>query len=114
MERVSKTPTGVTFGRFRVLPRRRELLADGQSIKLGERAFDVLMALIQARGTVLGKNVLMTRVWPYRMVEHLPKNAADLYSSIVCADPSANRSFPVNRLSRHGCDCGQPLRGISL
>jgi hypothetical protein len=30
--------------RFQVLPHRRELLADGQPINLGGRAFDVLMA----------------------------------------------------------------------
>jgi hypothetical protein len=37
-------PAGVAFGRFRVLPHPREILADGQPIKLGGRAFDVLMA----------------------------------------------------------------------
>jgi predicted ATPase len=51
------------------LPHRRELLADGQPIKLGGRAFDVLMALIEARGAVLSKNALMARVWPDRIVE---------------------------------------------
>jgi DNA-binding winged helix-turn-helix (wHTH) protein len=51
----------VAFGRFQLLPHRRELLADGQPIKLGGRAFDVLMALIEARG-VVSKDALMTRV----------------------------------------------------
>ena len=59
----------VAFGNFRVLPHRRELLADGRPIKLGGRAFDVLMALVEARGTVLGKDALMARVWPDRIVE---------------------------------------------
>ena len=65
----SETPVSVAFGRFRVLPHRRELLADGQPVKLGGRGFDVLMALIEARGTVLGKDALMARVWPNRVVE---------------------------------------------
>jgi DNA-binding winged helix-turn-helix (wHTH) protein len=69
MERASKTPAGVAFGRFRVLPHRRELLADGRPIKLGGRAFAVLMALIEARGEVVGKDTLMARVWPNRIVE---------------------------------------------
>src|SRR5271170_1300550 len=56
-------------GRFQVLPHRRELLADGRPIKLGARAFDVLMALIEARGAVIGKDTLMARVWPDRVVE---------------------------------------------
>jgi predicted ATPase/DNA-binding winged helix-turn-helix (wHTH) protein len=66
---VSDAPAGVAFGRFRVLPHRRELLADGQPIKLGGRAFDVLMALIEARGAVVGKDALMARVWADQVVE---------------------------------------------
>jgi branched-chain amino acid transport system substrate-binding protein len=59
----------VEFGRFRVVPHRRELLADGQPAKLGGRAFDVLMTLIEARGAVVSKDALMARVWPDRVVE---------------------------------------------
>jgi DNA-binding winged helix-turn-helix (wHTH) protein len=69
MDPAVQSPAGVAFGRFRVLPHRRELLADGQPIKLGGRAFDVLMALIDARGAVLGKDALMDRVWPSQAVE---------------------------------------------
>jgi DNA-binding winged helix-turn-helix (wHTH) protein len=51
------------------LPHRRELLVDGRPVKLGGRAFDVFMALIEARGAVVSKNALMARVWPDRIVE---------------------------------------------
>jgi DNA-binding winged helix-turn-helix (wHTH) protein len=73
MDLPSETPAGVAFGRFRVLPDRRELLADGRPVELGGRAFDVLMALIEARGAAIAKDALMARVWPDRMVQHLPK-----------------------------------------
>jgi DNA-binding response OmpR family regulator len=66
MDPASEPTAGVAFGRFRVLPHRRELLAEGRPIKLGGRAFDVLMALIEARGAVVGKDALMARVWPDR------------------------------------------------
>ena len=69
MDPASEPPASVAFGPFRVLPHRRELLANGQPIKLGGRAFDVLMALIEARGAVVGKDALMQRVWPSRIVE---------------------------------------------
>src|SRR5258705_1300039 len=69
MDTASEPSAGVAFGRFLVLPHRRELLADSQPIKLGGRAFDVLMALIEGRGAVLSKNALMARVWPDRIVE---------------------------------------------
>src|SRR5580692_10663060 len=62
-------PASVEFGRFRLLPHRRKLLADGEPINLGGRAFDVLMALIEAHGAVISKNALMERVWPDRIVE---------------------------------------------
>src|ERR1700720_1574788 len=69
MDTASEPTASVAFGRFRVLPHRRELLADGRPIKLGGRAFDVLMALIEARGAVVGKDALLARVWPGRIVE---------------------------------------------
>jgi predicted ATPase/DNA-binding winged helix-turn-helix (wHTH) protein len=62
-------PTAVDFGRFRVLPDRRQLVADNQPMELGGRAFDVLMALIEARGAVVSKDALIERVWPNRIVE---------------------------------------------
>jgi DNA-binding winged helix-turn-helix (wHTH) protein len=59
----------IEFGRFKLLRHRRELLADGQPIELGGRAFDVLLAFIDAPGAFLTKDELMGRVWPGRMVE---------------------------------------------
>src|SRR6267378_3384933 len=59
----------IEFGRFRIVPHRRELLADGQPVELGGRAFDVLVALVEAHGKVLSKDELMKRVWPGRVVE---------------------------------------------
>jgi predicted ATPase/DNA-binding winged helix-turn-helix (wHTH) protein len=61
--------SAIEFGRFKILPHRRELLADGQPVELGGRAFDVLMALVEAHGNVLSKDELMRRVWPGRIVE---------------------------------------------
>jgi DNA-binding winged helix-turn-helix (wHTH) protein len=65
----SEPSASVAFGRVRVLPYRRELLTDDRPIRLGGRAFDVLMALIEVRGGVVSKDALMDRVWPDRFVE---------------------------------------------
>ena len=64
-----RDPAGIAFARFLLLPHRRELLAGGQAIKLGARAFDVLMALIEARGAVVNKEVLAERVWPGQIIQ---------------------------------------------
>jgi len=59
----------MAFGCYEVVPQRRELLAEGQPIRLGRRAFDMLMGLIEARGSVVSKDDLMARVWPGQIVE---------------------------------------------
>ena len=69
VDHVPNAPAIVEFGRFRVVPHRRELLADARPIKLGGRDFDVLMALIEASGTVISKDELMSRGWAGRVVE---------------------------------------------
>jgi predicted ATPase/DNA-binding winged helix-turn-helix (wHTH) protein len=68
MDASPDTSESITFGRFRLLPHRRELLADDEPIKLGGRAFDLLVALIETPGAVLSKDDLMARVWPDRAV----------------------------------------------
>ena len=50
MDPASERLAGIAFGRFQVLPDRPDVLVDGRPVKLGGRAFDVLMALIEARG----------------------------------------------------------------
>jgi TolB-like protein/DNA-binding winged helix-turn-helix (wHTH) protein len=59
----------VEFGRFRLLPHRRELRADGAAVELGSRALDVLMVLTEARGALVTKDEIMARVWPDTVVE---------------------------------------------
>jgi DNA-binding winged helix-turn-helix (wHTH) protein len=61
----SATPdAALEFGRFRVLLRRRQLLADGVPVELGARAFDLLLALLEADGLLLSKEELLSWVWP--------------------------------------------------
>ena len=52
------------FGRFRVLLRQRQLLADSVPIELGTRAFELLLALLAADGSLVSKEQLLARVWP--------------------------------------------------
>ena len=53
----------IEFGRFRVLLRRRRLLADGVPVELGTRAFDLLLVLLEADGLLVTKEELLSRVW---------------------------------------------------
>jgi predicted ATPase/DNA-binding winged helix-turn-helix (wHTH) protein len=63
MEAGQESTEGFAFGRFRIFPRQRRMLVGDEPVELGSRAFDLLVALIEARGTVISKDALMSRVW---------------------------------------------------
>src|SRR6202043_2194778 len=54
----------LAFGRFPVLFRQRQLLADAVPVELGTRAFDLLLVLLEADGSLVTKDELLSRVWP--------------------------------------------------
>src|SRR5499433_2680049 len=57
------------FGPFRLLVARRELLAHGVPVTLGQRAFEVLLMLVSRHGQLVTKDELMAQVWPGVVVE---------------------------------------------
>jgi adenylate cyclase len=59
----------ISFGRFRLDPRRRELFREDQPVRLGGRALDILCALASAKGDVVSKDDLLIRLWRGRTVE---------------------------------------------
>jgi TolB-like protein len=59
----------ISFGRFRLDLALRELRRDGEPLQLRGRALDILCALAAAKGEVVGKDDLMARLWPGRIVE---------------------------------------------
>jgi len=58
-----------TFGRFRLLVDRRELLLGDEPVEIGSRAFDLLLALLRRKGQLASKDELMQEVWPQTVVE---------------------------------------------
>ena len=61
--------TAYKFSRFELRPGSRQLLADGQALSPGARAFDLLLALVEAGGERLAKDTLLGRAWPGLVVE---------------------------------------------
>jgi predicted ATPase/DNA-binding winged helix-turn-helix (wHTH) protein len=59
----------ISFGPFRLLAAQRLLLDGDNPVRLGSRAFDILAALVERRGEVVGKNELIARAWPQTVVE---------------------------------------------
>jgi TolB-like protein len=59
----------ISFGRFRLDLRRRELRRDGQQVRIHRRALGILCALAEAKGEIVSKDELMAGLWPGRVVE---------------------------------------------
>ena len=59
----------ISFGPYRLLAAQRLLLEGDQPVRLGSRAFDILAALIERAGEVVGKEELIARAWPKTYVE---------------------------------------------
>jgi DNA-binding winged helix-turn-helix (wHTH) protein/tetratricopeptide (TPR) repeat protein len=57
------------FGPFALDPARRRLLRDGQHVPIPSKAFDILVALVEHRGSVVEKDELLRLVWPGVVVE---------------------------------------------
>ena len=62
-------PLHPRFGPFELRVAERQLLLDGTPAKLGGRAFDLLVALVERRDRVVHKNELLDIVWPHVVVE---------------------------------------------
>src|SRR4029450_10297645 len=57
------------FGPFRLLVARRELLAHGVPVTLGQRAFEILLMLVSRHSQLVTKEQRMAEVWPGVVVE---------------------------------------------
>ena len=57
------------FERFEMRPDERRLLCDGEPVRLGARAFDVLLALVERAGQLVTKSELLDIAWHGLVVE---------------------------------------------
>src|SRR5258707_1388421 len=61
----------ISVGAFRLFPSQRLLMKGDDVVKLGGRAFDVLLALAERAGEVVGQRELLERAWPGVFVEEV-------------------------------------------
>jgi predicted ATPase/DNA-binding winged helix-turn-helix (wHTH) protein len=54
----------LSFDQFQILPGQRLLLEAGRSVRIGSRAFDLLVTLLERPGERVTKAELLARVWP--------------------------------------------------
>ncbi|WP_353742695.1 winged helix-turn-helix domain-containing protein [Pseudomonas fluorescens] len=61
----------VHFGPYRVYPGQRLVMEADQPLRLGRRAMDILLILLEYAGNVVSKQQLIARVWPNSVVEDI-------------------------------------------
>src|ERR1700747_1664601 len=60
-----------SFGQFRVCPKDRWVERSGVRLGVGDRALDLLLALLERAGEVVSKRALLERAWPSSMVDEV-------------------------------------------
>src|SRR5580700_7944970 len=88
------------FGSFRLIPAQRMLLDDGKPLRLGSRALDILIALVEHPGKTLPKEQLIARTWPDTVVDEgaLRVHVAALRKAL--GDGRAGRRYVANNPGR--------------
>src|SRR5258706_10359852 len=59
----------LAFGPFRLIPSQKVLLENDKPVRLGSRALELLIALVERAGEVVSRDELVSRVWPSTIVE---------------------------------------------
>ena len=71
----------ISFGPFRLLAARRLLLEGDKPVRLGSRAFEILV-LVERGGKVVGKEELIARAWPKIFIEEVePEDPGQRFAS---------------------------------
>ena len=101
------------FGSFQLVPSQRLLLNGGRSLRLGSRALEILITLVERAGETVSKDQLIGRVWPDTVVDEgaLRVHVAAVRKALgdgregnrfIVSDPGRGYSFvaPVTREQR--------------
>jgi predicted ATPase/DNA-binding winged helix-turn-helix (wHTH) protein len=90
----------ISFGPFRFIPAQQLLLEGEAPVRLGSRAFQILEALVERAGELVGKDELVARVWPRMTVDEntLRVNVAGLRKAL--GDGQPGRRYIANVTGR--------------
>lgn len=101
------------FERYELRPAQRLLLADGEPVALGGRAFDLLWVLIEHRDRLLSHDELLARVWPGLVVDennlrqHVSSLRKLLGNALVLTVPGRGYRFGAELYKIDGAPLGR-------
>jgi DNA-binding winged helix-turn-helix (wHTH) protein len=91
-DRAAPAPIEIAFGPFHLRPAQFLLLEGDKPVRLGSRALEILVVLLERPGELVSKEQLMGRVWPNIFVE--PANLTVHISALrraLCDGRDGNR-----------------------
>src|SRR5215469_5937008 len=74
------------FGSFRLIPAQRMLSEDGKPLRLGGRALDILVALVERPGETISKEERIAQAWPDTVVEEAALTRENTLSATAAPD----------------------------
>ena len=86
--------TLVRFGEFELDPGKYELLREGQPVKLERLPMELLILLVESRGTLVTREMIVEHLWGkdvYRETERGINTAINKLRSVLCDDPRQPR-----------------------
>jgi TolB-like protein/DNA-binding winged helix-turn-helix (wHTH) protein/Tfp pilus assembly protein PilF len=101
------------FGEFHLDAVSRRLLQGNQIVTLTPKVFDLLIALVEGQGKILGKEELMRRLWPDTYVEegNLTQNISVLRKALAAGSPGDVERY-IETVPRHGYRIIPPVREV--
>ena len=99
----------VSFGPYRLFPAQRLLLEGDTPVRLGSRAFDILTALVERAGEVVGKEELIARAWPNTFVDEANLKIQVSALRRALGDRQGDNRYVVNVVGR-GYNFVAPIR----
>jgi len=106
-------PVHYGFGPFVLSPTARTLTRAGTPVRLGGRAFDLLVALVSSAGQVVSKKDLLGRVWPDVVVEEGSLRFHMVAVRKALSDGSAETHY-IKNVAARGYSFVAPVSSISL
>ena len=85
------------FGSFRLIPAQRVLLEDGEPLRLGSRALDILVTLVERAGETIHKDQLIARTWPDWSTRGLCGPMSPRYARHLVTARRASATSPTSR-----------------
>ena len=105
--------TAIAFGPFRLLSAQRILLEGDKPVRLGSRAFDILTALVERAGEVVGKEELIARAWPATFVDEANLKIQVSALRRALGDGQGDNRYVINVVGR-GYNFVAPIRKEQL